>query len=132
MKTHIFQIVLIFLIGTAVSAVHFSLLKKETKINVLFTDVQSLTSDMSSDTGEKETEESGDAKTVEIKIINLKRAKTLYENGEAQFVDVRAEEKFTQAHIPGAVHLPVSAFAHGWPVGYRRTYSRNHGRSLLR
>lgn len=47
--------------------------------------------------------------------ITHKKARALYESGEAQFVDARESEKFQKEHIPFSVNLPVTDFTSGWP-----------------
>lgn len=43
--------------------------------------------------------------------IGLEEAKALYDQGGAVFVDVRAPEKFEEAHIPGALSISLRELA---------------------
>ena len=45
----------------------------------------------------------------QVKNLTAKEAKELMDRGEAVVVDVRTEEEYAQAHIPGAVLLPNEA-----------------------
>lgn len=40
--------------------------------------------------------------------ITLEESKTAFDAGEAIFLDVRSEQEFAQAHIPGALLIPIS------------------------
>jgi hypothetical protein len=43
----------------------------------------------------------------EIKRIPLEEAKTAFDDQSAVFVDVRSADSYKQAHIPGAVNIPL-------------------------
>ncbi len=43
--------------------------------------------------------------------ISLEEAKALYDQGRAVFVDVRAPDRYEQAHIPGALSIPLRDLA---------------------
>lgn len=43
----------------------------------------------------------------EIMRVNLPDAKSAYDSGNAVFVDVRGDEYYAQAHIPGALSIPL-------------------------
>ena len=43
-------------------------------------------------------------------IENVTRAKQLFDNGNALFVDARTHDNYDDGHIPGAVSLPVGQF----------------------
>lgn len=46
----------------------------------------------------------------ELEIENAQTAKQIYDQGNAVFVDARAEEIFEEGHIKGAVSLPLNQF----------------------
>ncbi len=52
----------------------------------------------------------------EVPRTPLSEAKRLRDEGKALFVDVRLEREYQEAHIPGALHIPVS----GPPEAYLR------------
>ena len=62
----------------------------------------------------EETDEVHDEGTV-IGMIDPARAFELFESGDAQFVDARNPPDFDEAHVPGAINLPFSAFGAGYP-----------------
>lgn len=43
----------------------------------------------------------------QIERVSLQDAKTAYDQGQAVFVDVRSSEEYEQAHITGAVNIPL-------------------------
>lgn len=47
--------------------------------------------------------------------ITVARAFSLFESGQAVFVDARIEQDYLDGHIPNAAFLPISAFDRGFP-----------------
>lgn len=45
-----------------------------------------------------------------LEIEDVKRAKQIFDNGRALFVDARTRDNYDEGHIPGAVSLPVGQF----------------------
>ena len=108
-KRLLLQITLILFLGCTIVAVHFAFIHEGYKDNVVFSEEGS----------DKQTEASSalqdkDTGTV-VPLVDMNKAKDLFDKGETRFVDVRPEEKFKRGHIPGAVNLPVSAFENAWP-----------------
>ena len=52
----------------------------------------------------------GDVVDHELEIEDIRRAKEIYDQGDALFVDARPYASYEQGHIKGAVGLPVSQF----------------------
>ncbi len=48
---------------------------------------------------------------VTVERIPLADAKTIWDNGGAVFLDVRSQAEYEQAHIPGAVLIPLNDLA---------------------
>jgi rhodanese-related sulfurtransferase len=46
----------------------------------------------------------------ELEIEDIRRAKAIYDQGDALFVDARPYDRYRQGHIKGAVGLPVHRF----------------------
>lgn len=48
---------------------------------------------------------------MEHKEVSAEELKAMLDHGKAQVVDVREADEFVQGHIPGAINVPLSAFA---------------------
>jgi 3-mercaptopyruvate sulfurtransferase SseA len=46
--------------------------------------------------------------------VSPAEAKERFNHGDAVFVDVRSPESFAEAHIPGAVNIPMNEFEARW------------------
>ena len=58
--------------------------------------------------GEPTPSEVGSDPAATVERISLADAKTVWDNGGAVFLDVRSQAEYEQAHIPGAVLIPLN------------------------
>ena len=116
----ILQIAALVLVSVAAAAVHRSLIKDLPPVRLVTEQVHEPTTDHPaanpvSTKVPAHTEAAGESECAMIAVITPAQAFEYYEEGPAQFADARRLADYEESHIPGAVHLPFSAFGSGYP-----------------